>query len=336
MAKSVTVADVRPRDRAGPDQRPTTRSARCCPRPTAAHGAITMRHLLTMTSGLHWNGLRDYNVFTVLRPRARRADAGDRPPARHLLRVRAEPGVAAGRGDRPLRRAGTRARSPSASCSTPLGIEPGTLGLDARPRGPHRRLLRRADAHRGLRAPGRADAPRRACGRASGCCRRPTCATRSRRRRTNGCYGYLIWLNRDAPCVGPDDHRAAGGRPTREFPDLPADMYRFSGPVRPAGHRVPVAGHRGGAQRPGPGPAAHRRQRRGSTTLYRKVLAAVTDQKIPPPAPAGQRRPEGQAERRLRLPDRAGQPRPVLQGRGPGPAAARRPAAAPAPCAWGR
>ena len=29
------------------------------------HGQITMRNLLTMTSGLRWNGLRDYNIFTM-------------------------------------------------------------------------------------------------------------------------------------------------------------------------------------------------------------------------------------------------------------------------------
>ena len=29
----------------------------------AAHGAITMRDLLTQTNGLLWNGLRDYNIF---------------------------------------------------------------------------------------------------------------------------------------------------------------------------------------------------------------------------------------------------------------------------------
>ncbi len=29
------------------------------------HGGITNRDLLTMTSGLAWNGLRDYNVFTM-------------------------------------------------------------------------------------------------------------------------------------------------------------------------------------------------------------------------------------------------------------------------------
>src|SRR3712207_4317276 len=35
------------------------------PEADAAHGKITMRDLLTMTSGLRWNGLRDYNVFTM-------------------------------------------------------------------------------------------------------------------------------------------------------------------------------------------------------------------------------------------------------------------------------
>lgn len=33
------------------------------PEADAAHGEITMRELLTMTSGLLWNGLRDDNIF---------------------------------------------------------------------------------------------------------------------------------------------------------------------------------------------------------------------------------------------------------------------------------
>src|SRR5215211_5783207 len=35
------------------------------PEADAPHGAITVRNLLTMTSGLRWNGFRDYNVFTM-------------------------------------------------------------------------------------------------------------------------------------------------------------------------------------------------------------------------------------------------------------------------------
>ena len=34
------------------------------PEADGPHGAITARDLLTMTSGLRWNGFRDYNVFT--------------------------------------------------------------------------------------------------------------------------------------------------------------------------------------------------------------------------------------------------------------------------------
>src|SRR3954451_22295224 len=35
------------------------------PEADKAHGAIIMRDLLTQTSGLQWNGLRDYNIFTM-------------------------------------------------------------------------------------------------------------------------------------------------------------------------------------------------------------------------------------------------------------------------------
>ena len=67
--------------------------------------------------------------------------------------------------------------------------------------------------------------------------------TRSRRRGTNGCYGWLIWVNAGAPCVGP----TITERPVedgRDFPDLPADMYRFSGLFGQLVTRVPDAGHR--------------------------------------------------------------------------------------------
>ncbi len=35
------------------------------PEADKAHGEITVHDLLTMTSGLKWNGLRDYNIFTM-------------------------------------------------------------------------------------------------------------------------------------------------------------------------------------------------------------------------------------------------------------------------------
>lgn len=38
---------------------------RYVPEADAAHGAITVRDLLTMSSGLHWNFYRDYNIFPV-------------------------------------------------------------------------------------------------------------------------------------------------------------------------------------------------------------------------------------------------------------------------------
>ena len=63
MAKSVTSLMFGRADRVGPDK-PRDPVGSLLPVADRGHGAITMRHLLTMTSGLHWNGLRDYNVFT--------------------------------------------------------------------------------------------------------------------------------------------------------------------------------------------------------------------------------------------------------------------------------
>ena len=110
--------------------------------------------------------------------------------------------------------------------------------------------------------------------------------------KTNGCYGWMIWLNRAKPCVGPrvserpvDDHR--------EFPELPVDLYHFSGlfgqlvAVFPTQRIVVVRL----GQEASPGGFAGGGDYQNE--LFKRVLAAVTDQRI---RPAG-RRP--QRSRRL-------------------------------------
>lgn len=245
------------------------------------HGAITMRHLLTMTSGLHWNGLRDYNVFTGFdRTRDALTLGTDHKPGSYFeyaqspVSLLAEAiGRAAGQD------AGAFAQR---ELMTPLGIEAGTwswtrdkaghiggfYGVQMRTEDYARlgELMRRGGAWKGRRLLSKTYMRDSIT---------PT--------RTNGCYGWLIWLNRDAPCVGP----TITERPveaTREYPDLPADMYRFSGlfgqivTVFPSqGIVVARNGQDAGLLPTGGSSWEH--------TLYRKVLGAVTDQKIPAPAP---------------------------------------------------
>jgi hypothetical protein len=102
---------------------------------------------------------------------------------------------------------------------------------------------------------------------------------------TNGCYGWLIWVNAGKPCIG----ARVGDRPIekhRDFPDLPADMYNFSGLF---GQRVTVFPSQSlmivrTGQDPGLVP--------GSTSagwedeLYRRVLASIKDQRIEKPGDA--------------------------------------------------
>jgi hypothetical protein len=101
---------------------------------------------------------------------------------------------------------------------------------------------------------------------------------------TNGCYGWLIWLNAGAPCVYPTVSKRPV-KPTRDFPDLPGDMYNFSGLF---GQRVTVFPSQRLlivriGQDPGLVPAG---TASWEHDLYVKVLAAITDQSIPPPGPA--------------------------------------------------
>jgi CubicO group peptidase (beta-lactamase class C family) len=248
------------------------------PEADGPHGAITMRDLLTMTSGLHWNGFRDYNIFTmpdrvrdaltleVVKPRGSYFEY-----AQSAVTLLAE---AVGRS------AGEDAGAfVQRELMSPVGIQPGTwrwvrdqanhvqgfYGVNMRPDdfGRLGELLRRGGLWRTRRILSR---------------QYVTAAVAPSP--TNGCYGWLIWVNAAAPCIGPtiEERPVTNGR---DFPDLPPDLYRFSGlfgqlvTVFPSQEIVLVRTGQdpnflfsGGAD--------------WEHELYRRVLDAVTDQRIPP------------------------------------------------------
>ena len=244
------------------------------------HGAITMRNLLTMTSGLHWNGFRDYNIFMPDRLREALTTEVERPRGTYYEYSQSGPALLA---EAVGRAAGMDFQAYlQRELLTPLGIEPGTWrwGRDSKghtqgffdlhmsPNDYARlgELLRRDGVWRGRRLIAR---------RALKAAIRPT--------RTNGCYGWMIWLNRAKPCVGP----RVSERPVdnhREFPELPVDMYHFSGlfgqlvAVFPSqkivvvrlGQEADPGGFAGGGDY--------------QNELFKRVLGAVTDQRIRPPA----------------------------------------------------
>jgi CubicO group peptidase (beta-lactamase class C family) len=252
------------------------------PEADKAHGEITVHDLLTMSSGLKWNGWRDYNIFTmpdrvrdaltleVVRPHGTYFEY-----AQSAVSLLAEiVGRSAGEdvmafGQREL--------------MTPLGIEEGSwdwtrdraghvggfYGVQMTPDDYGRLgdLMRRGGVWKGRRLLSR-EYVRRAV--------EPS--------KTNGCYGWLIWVNAAAPCIGP----TVANRPvenSRDFPDLPADFYNFSGLF---GQRVTVFPTQDivivrTGQDPGLVPAG---QASWEDQLYKRVLAAMTDGAYEPPPDA--------------------------------------------------
>jgi CubicO group peptidase (beta-lactamase class C family) len=246
------------------------------------HGEITMRHLLTMTSGLHWNGFRDYNVFTMP---DRVHDAltlpFDHKPgtffeyAQSAVALLAE---AIGRSvDEDIQNFAQR------ELMDPLGIAKGSwnwsrdhsnrvhgfYGVNMRPDdfGRLGELLRRKGMWKGRRLLAK---------------RYVTEALAPSK--TNGCYGFLHWLNAGAPCIGP----TVAERPVskeRDWPDFPADMWQFSGLF---GQRVTTFPSLGlmvvrTGQDPGVIPAG---QASWEHETYRRVLSSVVDTKVEKPPPA--------------------------------------------------
>jgi CubicO group peptidase (beta-lactamase class C family) len=249
------------------------------PQADGVHGAITTRNLLTMTSGLRWNGFRDYNIFTMP-DRVRDALTLENVHARGTYFEYAQSPVAllaeaVGRSSGEdvqaflqrelLDPIGIRASSWRWT-RDPAGHVQGFYGVSMRPDDYGRlgELMRRGGLWRGRRLLSRAYV-------------RQAVAPSP----TNGCYGWLIWVNAAAPCVGPTISERPVAQ-SRQFPDLPADMYHFAGlfgqlvTVFPSQDIVVVrVGQDPGLVFAGGSNWEHE--------LYRRVLDSVTDQRIDPP-----------------------------------------------------
>ncbi|HEX6740131.1 MAG TPA: serine hydrolase, partial [Vicinamibacteria bacterium] len=260
------------------------------PEADRAHGQISARNLLTQTSGLRWNGFRDYNIFTTpdrvhdaltLDPQRMPGtyfEYAQSPVALLAEQVGRSVGEdAQGFGQRELMDPLGIPASAWSWKRDPAGHVQGFYGVQMRPDDYARlgELLRRGGVWRGKRL-----LSRRFVSEAIS----PSS--------TNGCYGYLIWVNRDAPCIGARvQERPYSER--RDFPDLPADMYRFSGLFGQLVTNFPSQGLlvvRTGED-PGLLPSGGSNWEHG---LYERVLKAVTDQTIVPPEPA---RPNGGSDR---------------------------------------
>ena len=248
------------------------------PEADGPHGKITMRDLLTMSSGLHWNGARDYNVFTmpdrvhdaltleVVHPAGTYFEYAQSPVALLAHAV----GRAAGEDVQQflqrelLDHLGIGAGDWSWG-RDPAGNIQGFYGamMTADDYGRLGELLRRGGVWRGRRLLSR-QFVREALSPST----------------TNGCYGYLIWVNGGTPCIGP----TISERPvenTRDFPSMPADMYSFAGLF---GQRVTVFPSLGillvrTGQDPGLVPAT---DANWEEELYKRVLGSVTDQQVEP------------------------------------------------------
>jgi CubicO group peptidase (beta-lactamase class C family) len=254
-----------------------------------AHGKITARQLLTQTSGLEWNGFRDYNISIPDRVRdaltlgiARRPGTYFEYAQSPVALLAEQTGRAVGEdvqqfGQRELL---DKIGLPAGAWSwgrDRAGHVQGFFDVNMRPDDYARlgELMRRGGVWRGQRLLSRAYMQEATA---------PSW--------TNGCYAWLIWVNSGAPCIGP----RVADRPVsdqRDFPDLPGDMYRFSGLF---GQLVTVFPGQGilivrVGQDPGLLPAGGANWEHG---MYERVLGAITDQQVPHPGPE---RPNGGGDR---------------------------------------
>lgn len=216
FGKAMTDGVISPNDRVGA----------LLPEADKAHGRVRMVDLLTMSSGVHWNGLRDYNIFTQT---DRVGDwltlPFDHAPGRYFEYAQSAVAV--------LPEAIERASGRDAQAYLqrgvldPLGIEKGSWQWqrDAKNNiqgfwGTRMRindfarlgeLMRRHGKWRGKRLLSKEYVQRALA---------PSPA--------NPCYGWLIWTNNGKPCIGPriTDRNVVDAY---GYPGTPRDMFVYSG-----------------------------------------------------------------------------------------------------------
>jgi len=244
------------------------------------HGEITMRHLLQATSGLEWNGLRDYNVFMPNRVQNALTTPVAREPGTYWEYSQDGPALVA----EAVQRAVGRDFQEFAQNELfgPIGISPQDWHWDRDSAGHTQgffgmhmtaddyarlgELMRRGGVWGGKRLLSERFVREAVTPSAQ-----------------NGCYGYLIWVNASFPCVGPrvvdrpiEDHR--------DFESLPADMYQYAGLF---GQWVTVFPSQGLlVVRTGQDNGTFTGDAGWQEEMYRRMLGAITDEPITSPDPS--------------------------------------------------
>ena len=244
------------------------------------HGEITVRHLLTMTSGLEWNGLRDYNIFMPNRLQNALTTPVAREPGTYWEYSQDGPALLA----EAVQRAVGRDFQAFAQDELfgPIGIDRGDW-LWARDQAGHTQgffgvrmsaddfarfgeLMRRGGVWRGRRLLSERFV-------------REAVAPIEQ----NGCYGWLIWVNASKPCVGP----RVADRPVdgvRMFQTLPADVFQYSGLF---GQWVTVFPSQGMVVvRTGQDTGTFTGDAGWQEEMYRRMLGSITDEPVTTPPPA--------------------------------------------------
>ena len=251
------------------------------PEADPGHGALTMRDLLTASSGLKWTGTRDYDIF--MPDRLRDALTADvvHPPGTFFEYSQSGPALVAEAVQRAVGE--DFQKFAQEQLFGPLGIEPGTWSWTRDSQG-HTQgffgLHMRTDDYARLGELMRRDGMWRGRRLLMKRYVRESTAPSP----TNGCYGWLIWVNDAKPCIGP----TISSRPVRDrryFPDLPTDTFHFEGLFGQIVSVFPDQGivvARNGQDSP-------LNLAGGTDTegeLYAKIMASLTDGSFTPPPAA--------------------------------------------------